>query len=348
MRILCLVDFQLGSSRWIWDFIPGVEDQVEFLCASLNRGLMRRCKPLAYFYAYTVLALKAHMRVRKGGYDLVVAWEGKNGFFFALLRRLLRQRYPKMAILAFALRGWPFRSARVARFAMRDVDLITVPTSHELRSYSEYLQIPPERFRHCVNGTRDIVQGEPISRGPSFATGGEESIPLVFAGGYSHRDFATFVESVCGLRARVLIVAPRSRDLCRRLPDNVEWLDTVPPHVYRTKMLGASIVVVPLEEVRFAVGLMEILSAMAAGKAIVATRTFATQEYLEPDRTGLLVKPGDPIELNEAIRNLLEYPDKAACLGANARDAYLTRYTFAAFAIQTYCALHALDNLHSI
>jgi glycosyltransferase involved in cell wall biosynthesis len=48
-----------------------------------------------------------------------------------------------------------------------------------------------------------------------------------------------------------------------------------------------------------------VVEAMAAGKAVVATRTGGLPEVVEHEQTGLLVAPGDPIQLGAAVVSLL-------------------------------------------
>jgi glycosyltransferase involved in cell wall biosynthesis len=48
-----------------------------------------------------------------------------------------------------------------------------------------------------------------------------------------------------------------------------------------------------------------LLEALASGTAIISTQTGGIGEVLEHGKTGLLVKPNDPVELKEAIESLL-------------------------------------------
>ncbi len=63
-----------------------------------------------------------------------------------------------------------------------------------------------------------------------------------------------------------------------------------------------------------------VLEAMALTKPVVASRVSALPEIVVPDETGLLVSPGDPGELAEAIRTLLSDPRRAAGMGRAGRD----------------------------
>lgn len=54
---------------------------------------------------------------------------------------------------------------------------------------------------------------------------------------------------------------------------------------------------------------VSLMEAMAVGVPVVATRTGAISELVEDGQTGLLVPPGDPLALAEAIARLAEDPD---------------------------------------
>lgn len=66
------------------------------------------------------------------------------------------------------------------------------------------------------------------------------------------------------------------------------------------------------------VGLLE---AMAVGAAIVSTRAPGVSDLLTHEVDAVLVEPGNPASLGEALLALLNDPDRAACLGDAARRA---------------------------
>jgi len=59
------------------------------------------------------------------------------------------------------------------------------------------------------------------------------------------------------------------------------------------------------------------LEAMAAGRAVVASRVGGVPELVQEEENGLLVAPGDPQVLADALWELSSRPDEAARLGAN-------------------------------
>jgi len=72
---------------------------------------------------------------------------------------------------------------------------------------------------------------------------------------------------------------------------------------------------------------LAVIEAQAAGVPVVATAVGGIKETVVEGETGLLVPPRDPEALASAIRRLLERPDEAARLAAEARRRVLERYS---------------------
>lgn len=70
-----------------------------------------------------------------------------------------------------------------------------------------------------------------------------------------------------------------------------------------------------------------VLEAMAAGVPIVATDVGGTGEAIEDGRSGLLVPPREPAALADALAALLADRDRAAALGAEARERQRSRFS---------------------
>jgi glycosyltransferase involved in cell wall biosynthesis len=62
------------------------------------------------------------------------------------------------------------------------------------------------------------------------------------------------------------------------------------------------------------------LEAMAAGKPVIASRVGGLAESVVDDVTGLLVSPGDPAQLADAIEKLHRQPARAVALGRHGRE----------------------------
>ncbi|HSN19646.1 MAG TPA: glycosyltransferase family 4 protein [Usitatibacter sp.] len=72
---------------------------------------------------------------------------------------------------------------------------------------------------------------------------------------------------------------------------------------------------------------MSVLEAMAAGCPVIASAVGGIPDLIEHGVNGLLVPPGAPRVLGEALRSLLADPELAARLGREARSTIVLRYT---------------------
>ena len=72
---------------------------------------------------------------------------------------------------------------------------------------------------------------------------------------------------------------------------------------------------------------------MAAGRAVIASKVGGLPDIVEDGVTGLLVPPGDPAALAEALSSLLLYPKTAERLGRAARERWEKE-----FGLEEFCA----------
>jgi glycosyltransferase involved in cell wall biosynthesis len=70
-----------------------------------------------------------------------------------------------------------------------------------------------------------------------------------------------------------------------------------------------------------------LIEAMAAGKPVVGTNVGGIPEIIEDGVTGLLVAPGSPDELAEAITKILKNPELAQRMGAAGRESAMARFS---------------------
>jgi len=72
-----------------------------------------------------------------------------------------------------------------------------------------------------------------------------------------------------------------------------------------------------------------LLEAMAHGKPVVATEVGGIAELVQRERTGLLHRPRDPVDLANCFTRLLDQPEWAAALGAAGRRHVEREFTMA-------------------
>ncbi len=100
------------------------------------------------------------------------------------------------------------------------------------------------------------------------------------------------------------------------LGEAVQWRGRLPPAEVPAAMQSADFLVLPsLTEGRPNI----VLEAMSSGLAVVATGVGGTPELIRDGQTGLLVRPGEPETLSDAIERVCRQGDLRAELGRQAR-----------------------------
>jgi glycosyltransferase involved in cell wall biosynthesis len=320
MKILCLVDWSV-SNRWIWEYLPDSTDQVDFLFIPTQADKYSGYgKLLAYYPAFARLGLRALPRQKK--YDLIVAWEGKNGVPLAFLRSLFSIKTPPMVIINFVLKGKVvLDNLWFTRFALRSVNLITCVSKKEMDYYPQKLRLPRPEFAQLLTFHPDYHDRV-----------WPEYDDYVLAAGRSHRDYATFFRAVEGLPIQANVNARLFNIRNLTIPVNVKFNQFLPRNEFTGMVRKARFAVIPLFPAQHASGESFLLECMAAGKPVIATETYSTEEFIKPGVNGFLVPPGDPQALREKILLLYQDPTLAQTMGQAARKFYEENCSFPAIA----------------
>lgn len=196
----------------------------------------------------------------------------------------------------------------------RDVDAFVVLTEFA-RGRFIAAGLPEQRLVVKPNGLPDP--------GPPPA-GPREGI--LFAGRLSpEKGVAVLKEAAAGLSLPIDVAGDGPlRDTLEGAP-GLTLLGALPPAAMRARMGRAAALVVPS---LWYEGLpMVVAEAFAAGTPVIASRIGALAGLVEDGVTGLLVTPGDPVDLARAIERLASRPDEARRMGEAARAAYLRDWT---------------------
>jgi glycosyltransferase involved in cell wall biosynthesis len=142
----------------------------------------------------------------------------------------------------------------------------------------------------------------------------------ILAPGRSHRDYATFLSAMAALPYPALILMPASgRELAqhgtsfqgREVPPNVKIVhDDGTKDSWDNHLAGARLVVLPIRpDTLSAAGNSTYLLAMSMGKCVVTTDSPGARGIIEDGTHALIVPPGDPDALREAVRRAWEDDD---------------------------------------
>lgn len=320
MRVLCLVDGPVyPPDRWMWNHLPqeAQGDDVDFLWTSPADRFPKWGKLIAYYPQYLMLGIQAIQACHRKIYDVITAWESKTGFLLGGLRSVLGIHTPPLVIFAFSFKGIAASAPAVSRLVMRGVDHITVLSPEEVEYYSQTLHFPTHNITVCQFGWHDLCKGI----APVF------SEDFVFSYGRSYRDYGTFFDAIDSLRIKVVVNTRHFVIKGLAIPANVTVNELMPEREYAQLLISSRFVVLPLLDTCHAAGESAMVQTMAAGKAIVATRTHSTPYYIEDGVTGILTPPNDTVAMRDACNYLLNNPEVCMAMGMKARLRYEAMYT---------------------
>ena len=131
------------------------------------------------------------------------------------------------------------------------------------------------------------------------------------------------------------------KDLSKRLgvQNSVTFLGYVSDEKIRELLVSADVAVVPSI---FEGCPLVLLEAMAAGKPVVASAVQGISEVIQHQLSGLLVKPGNTHEIENAVIRLLKEKEFAKRLGENAKAAVREDYSWKRIARKTLEAYEKL------
>jgi hypothetical protein len=218
------------------------------------------------------------------------------------------------------------------RFGLKAVDHVAVLTTAEINVYRQLFGLSDSRITVCLLGMYDIQDQALRSDSPGVMPSG----PYLHTSGRSARDFDTLSQAVEGLDVKVVVHARPYNLQSIRFPENVEIGDLVPRPDYNQLVFHSQFEIVPLQDTLLPVGSSQIVFAMMMGKAVLATRTSSTVDYVEDGVTGVLVEPGDVAGMRAAVLRLLDDPKGTERMGQAARQRFEKKYTFDAFAHRAY------------
>lgn len=345
MKILCLLDGAV-KDRWLWKYMPANNDELDFLVTSEAVDQFPKWgKLLNYYPAFWKTGFRALLKTRRTHYDLVVAWQGKNGFPYAVLRSIVGQTSPPLVILGFSLQGVVRHFLGLVRFALRSVSRVTVITPVEVESYRRLLSLSPEAICYTPLGWHDSLwryKTPEVPKSDALAQAGR----FIYVFGRSYRDYETLARAVEGTHVKVKLSGRAFNMAGIDFPQNIETTGWLSYQELQDYLYASQFCVVPLQSITHSSGETSLLHAMSFGKAVVATRSPGTETYVQHGRTGLLVEPGDAVGLQQAILELWHNPDVASQMGKEGRRLFEENFTMAKFALRNFDLLQDVHRAH--
>lgn len=323
-------------------------------------GILANLKKNKWLYLLVPLFLisQAHNLIKllnKGEYDLIHAhWLIPQGFISVFVLKLLRNK--KIKILStshggdlFAFQITPFYQLKKWVFASSDV--ITVVSNH-MKKICETMIAKKEKIHVCSMGvdlsnTFKVVNN--IERSDS---------KVLFVGRLvEKKGVATLLEAISiliekNLKIELLIVGEgperkKLETLSRELSIQhcTKFLGAKSPKQLPEIYSSASITVMPSivdsQNDQEGLGLVAI-EAMGCNCAVVASSLPAVKDIIDDGVNGVLSKPGDKIELANAIERVLMNKDFRDQIATNARSSVLERYDWKVIANKYKELIHSI------
>jgi len=149
----------------------------------------------------------------------------------------------------------------------------------------------------------------------------EDGVSIV-SGGNHRRDVDTLLAAAARLDSVVHRIDLFAHGDIREVPAAIDFHGVVPTPTFCRTVGRSRFMIVPLiDHPHNAAGITAIVNAIICGRPVVATATPATRDYIVDGVSGILVPPGDPQALADAIARLDGDPALLASLAAGARDA---------------------------
>jgi glycosyltransferase involved in cell wall biosynthesis len=263
------------------------------------------------------------MRARKK-YDFVFTFEcDLTSFFISFLQTIFLFKKPRHVILQFIMREKEktiFSKVKymIMKFCFHSVYRIVCSSKKETAYYAEVFGWSAEK-----------VSFVPFHTDPRYFSyiNNDAEENYILSAGRSFRDYQTLILAARNISMPVVIVASKSSINQKNLSKNITIKYDISLDELSKLISKAKIVVLPLQNQKISIGQSVLLQAMSMGKPVIATNTNATVDYIEHNRNGILVSPGNAEELESEIKKLEKDRDLRTRIGKQAlrdvREKYL-------------------------
>ena len=298
-----------AADTWLIPFVPGSRHTFQTVPAPYNHDRSRRQTNLTQwkdYFSHTTSTWSANPKLSATG---IITLFPQLALTVSLHKKITRRNTPLLAwtFNLGSLQGGAKKT--MARFGLSTVDRFIVHSKREIKSYSEWLDLPADKF--CFVPLQRPI--EPISFSEDVVH------PFVLSMGSARRDYQLFFEVMTDLAYPTVVVAGAQALEGLRVPSNVAVHNNLNIAQCHELAQKARINVVPIDNATTASGQVTLIESMMYARPTVATLSIGTEDYAENEKTALLVKAGDYDSMKFAIQSLWEDEQRRNNLGAAAR-----------------------------
>ena len=240
-----------------------------------------------------------------------------------LHKRALFSKIPLVAWTFNLGKLYPGARRHLARATLPAVNRFIVHSRHEIAAYSEWLDMPAERFRFVPlqRNIRPITFKEDLDR------------PFVLSMGSAQRDYRLLFGTLGDLGYPAVIVASPHAVAGLSVPSNVEIRSDLSAAQCFELVQRARLSVIPVSNQHTASGQITLLDAMVFARAVVITDCPASADYVTDQHDAILVTHGDHDDMKTAIKQLWEDGVLRAAIGTAARETAINMFSDEAIGI---------------
>lgn len=258
------------------------------------RAVASSTRPRGVITCFPQLAITVGMRKRVAFSNIpLVAWTFNIGKLYAGLR------------------------GRLARTVLPAVDRFIVHSRHEIGTYSDWLNLPPERFQ--------FVPLQRATRPIKFKENTEK--PFLVSMGSAQRDYRLLFSVLEELGYPAVIVAGPHAVAGLSVPPNIVIQSELSSEQCFELVQRARMSVIPIANQHTASGQVTLLDAMVFGRPVVITACPASLDYVTDQHDALLVKHGEHDDMKTAISRLWEDSALRTAIGTSARKTAVENFS---------------------
>ncbi len=234
-----------------------------------------------------------------------------------LQKRMSRSEIP---IVAWTFNvGTLYGGARLklAKIAFGAIDRFIVHSRAEIGSCSEWLDLPPQRFKFV-----------PLQRAvPDIDIAEDVENPFVLSMGSAHRDYRLLFSVLAELGLPAVVVAGSHAVEGLTVPPNVDLKSGLSESQCRVLLQRAKLNVIPVTNQVTASGQVTLLEAMMFARPTIITNCPASADYVTDRQDAMLVRHSDHDDLSSAIQLLWGDEVLRTSIGTAARKAAIDKFS---------------------
>ena len=328
-----------ASDRWLTDFVPNPGNDLSFdaVPADYHHDRSRKITGLDAWRDYARHGNATWRTARaaaSAGPSGIITCFPQLAITVGLRKRLARSNIPLVAWTFNLGQVYPGARRLLARAALPAVNRFIVHSRSEISAYSEWLQLPPERFTFV-----------PLQRATSPITLAEDlDKPFLLSMGSAQRDYRLLFRVLGELGYPAVVVAGPHAVAGLVVPPNVDLCSGLSADECFALVQCARLSVIPVANQDTASGQVTLLDAMMYARAAIITACPASVDYVVDGVDAMLVRHGDHDDMKRAIQLLWEDAALRASLGANARRACIEKFSDEAIGRVMGNVLHEVVN----